>query len=193
MIDINLLPWRDRKRDLDAQKFNILLITIALASILLTFSWYLAVNQSINAQRIRNTFINHEISLTNASISSINTAQKERETTIEKLRFFINNKIDQYEIIKLLNNIVALKPKDLTITRFAQDNKKFIIEGEAVSNSSITEFLGKLSKNKDLVSPELNELSRPMTENKRPVIIFKIILNTKNTDLKGEDDGRKSK
>ena len=144
MIRINLLPKKVRKEALksDAVLF-LLLLVIALA---------LAAGVYFNNGR-EITHLKTDLARTKQSITSMEKFYQEY-LTLEKQKKEMSTRIALIEKIKegralaarILYDLPSLVKESVWIKRFKKDDDRFDLEGRALENESVSDFVEKLAK-----------------------------------------------
>ncbi|MDB5742301.1 MAG: Fimbrial assembly [Polaromonas sp.] len=160
MILINLLPHREAARKRRREVFFATLGLAALVGVLISgamYSWYLS---QLEEQRVKNVFLQTEITRLDVQIKDIATLQAEiaslkaRQNAVEDLQG--NRNLPVY----LLSELVKQLPDGVYINSLKQENQTVLIAGIAQSNERVSELLRNLSNNSPWLSkPDLLEIT----------------------------------
>ena len=162
MILINLLPHREAARKRKREMFFVSLGIAAVIGGLIcgaTYSWYLA---QIEAQQVRNKFLQTEIAHLDAQIKNIVALQSEisalkaRQTAVENLQG------DRNLPVYLLSELVKQLPDGVYINSIKQENQVVLMTGIAQSNERVAELLRNLGDSERspwLRKPDLVEIT----------------------------------
>lgn len=163
MILINLLPHREAARKHRREVFYVTLGLAVLAGVLvcsITYSWYLT---QIETQRVRNTFLQSEITRLDEQIKDVATLEAEinslkaRQAAVEDLQG--NRNLPVY----LMNELVRQLPDGVYLNSLKQENQTVLVTGIAQSNERVSELLRNVSNNSAWLSkPELVEITAGM-------------------------------
>ena len=86
MASINLLPWREARREERKKQFLVSLgATLAGAAVSLLF-WDLTVNSQIDQQQSRNQYLSNRIALLDEEVAEIRDLQRKRTQLIERMQ-----------------------------------------------------------------------------------------------------------
>jgi type IV pilus assembly protein PilN len=144
MIHINLLPQKVRK---EAFKSDLILFALLLViAFVLSAGIYVS-----NATAIAH--LKNDVARTKASISSMERFYKEY-LALEKQKKELTARISLIEKIKegralaarILFDLPTLVKESVWLKRFKKDEERFDLEGRALENESIADFVERLSK-----------------------------------------------
>lgn len=186
MILINLLPHREAARKHRREVFYATLGLAVLAGVLIcsvTYSWY---STQIESQRVRNVFLQSEITRLDEQIKDVATLQAEinslkaRQAAVEDLQG--NRNLPVY----LMNELVRQLPDGVYLNSLKQENQTVLVTGIAQSNERVSELLRNVSNNSAWLSkPELVEITAGMVmlspRDQRRVSNFSMRMEIKRT------------
>lgn len=160
MVRINLLPWRDRRRDKQQKRF-IVAVTATLASALMTIYIAYAYQQAKLAyQNRRNAFLQEEVTKLDFRIRKI----KEIDKKIDKLKDYIKIieelKKEKFKNIILINEIRKVTPDGVFFRKLRQSGQKISLYGEAVSENAIADLIRNIEESKYFVKPKLKIIEK---------------------------------
>ncbi|MGD9942818.1 MAG: PilN domain-containing protein [Burkholderiaceae bacterium] len=156
---INLLPHRELRRERRKKDFVGLLALIALLAACTAMLVAFVIDQQIENQRARNTFIRAENTKLDAQIKEIASlradidALRSRQEAVESLQ--TNRTIP----VHLLDELVRNVPEGIYLKQMRQEQRKVTLVGYAQSNERVSELLRNLANNTPwLERPELIEI-----------------------------------
>ena len=85
MANINLLPWREARRQERKKQFLIGLGATLAGAALSVLLWDLAVNSQIDSQQSRNQYLRTQIALLDQEVAEIRDLQRKRNQLIERM------------------------------------------------------------------------------------------------------------
>ena len=86
MANINLLPWRETRRQARKQHFLLGLLATLLGGVVSLFCWDLVVNGQMSHQQSRNRHLQIQIALLDDEVAEIRDLQRKRQRLIERIR-----------------------------------------------------------------------------------------------------------
>ncbi|MCH1579223.1 MAG: pilus assembly protein PilN, partial [Luminiphilus sp.] len=85
MSNINLLPWRQLRRQQRQQQFLVALGITVLGAALSILTWDLTVNHLVDQQQNRNQYLREHILLLDQEVSEIRELQQKRNQLVERM------------------------------------------------------------------------------------------------------------
>ena len=155
MILINLLPHRaerDRRRRALFYSMTGFAVVIAAA---LAFFWYLFVQQSISAQRGRNSFLEGQIKVLEAEIQDVASLRKEIDALKARQSAVENLQVGRNMPVNILDELVRQAPEGVYLTSISQESNSLSVVGKTLSNERISDFLRKTTNSGWFNKPEL--------------------------------------
>lgn len=164
MIKINLLVARKEKRKGGLKKeFIILILCILLLSGAFVFIQW-GVNKKIEDTLAQNEQKKGEIAKYKSLITEVEKRKAEQKMLENRLDIINSLKKDKARAARILDELSAGKPEKLQLASLKKDGMKLAIEGVALDDETIANFMtnlrkSKLFKNVDLVVSEQVEKS----------------------------------
>ena len=156
MANINLLPWREARRQERKKQFLIGLgATLAGAAMSVLF-WDLAVNSQIDYQQSRNQYLRTQIALLDQEVAEIRDLQRKRNQLIERMRVIQALQGNRPVIVRLLDQLVRTVPDGVFYTSLETKANLVSIEGVAESNNRVSSLMRRLDASDWLENPNLD-------------------------------------
>ena len=143
MTKINLLPWREERREeLRKEFFTLLAIAVGAAVLVITIVMQ-AYSMAIDSQRSRNNFLNQQISLLDAQISEIKDLEKKRDQLLERMRVIQELQGNRPVIVRMFDELVRTLPEGVyyRAVKYTENNKTISLEGTAESNNRVSSLM----------------------------------------------------
>lgn len=152
MAHINLLPWREARRE-ERQKVFFMMLGAGFAFALLVL--YLATtyaNSLIDEQNSRNQFLEQQIAQLNKQIKEIETLERERERLVARMQVIQELQQSRPKIVAVFDALVRTVPEGVHFESVSRQGDVLRIEGVAQSNARVSMLMNQLDAN-----PEFNE------------------------------------
>jgi type IV pilus assembly protein PilN len=155
ITQINLLPWREEKRQ-DAKKtfLTTLAITAVLAAVIVVLI-HVQMQSKIDYQLSRNRFMSNEIVKVDEEIKEISELQKVRRSLIERMEVIQDLQGSRPSIVHLFSEIVSTVPNGVFLKSLSQTGGNLLVKGEAESNARVSTYMRNLSSSEWLKDPNL--------------------------------------
>lgn len=160
MMIINLLPWRDKKREHDKKAAAIILSGAAIAAILLVMVVNLYMSHLINDQQGRNQILTHEIDELNNKIKDIKKLQIVRKNLISRMKIVYDLQKTRPLNVHLFDSIIHILPEGVYLTEIQRTGNVVMIIGHAGSNSDVSMMMKNIVGDPWIQAPVLTEIKK---------------------------------
>lgn len=158
MAQINLLPWREERRQELKKEF---LATVALVLALAAGLVLLAdrvVNNQIDNQVARNQYLTENIKELDKQVAEIRDLQKRRNQLLDRMRVIQELQGNRPIIVRVLDQLVRTVPDGVFYTKLTTQGKKISISGVAESNNRVSSLMRRLAASDWLGNPTLDRV-----------------------------------
>ena len=158
MAQINLLPWREERRQIQKKEF---LATVALV---LAFAAGLVllgdriVNSQIENQAARNLYLTENIKELDKAVAEIRDLQKRRNQLLDRMKVIQELQGNRPIIVRVLDQLVRTVPDGVFYTSLTTKDKRITINGIAESNNRVSSLMRRLEASDWLASPTLDKV-----------------------------------
>ena len=159
MAQINLLPWREERRQELRKQF---LVTLGLVFVLgagLVLLGDRIVNAQIEHQKARNQYLTQNIKELDKIIAEIRDLQKRRNQLIDRMRVIQELQGNRPIIVRVLDQLVRTVPDGVFYTSLNTKAKTITIDGVAESNNRVSSLMRRLDGSDWLANPSLDKVS----------------------------------
>ena len=158
MAQINLLPWREeRRQELKKEFLTTVALVIALAAGLVLLADRV-VNSQIDNQVTRNQHLTENIRELDKQVAEIRDLQKRRNQLLDRMRVIQELQGNRPIIVRVLDQLVRTVPDGVFYTRLTTRNKKISISGVAESNNRVSSLMRRLEASDWLANPNLDKV-----------------------------------
>ncbi|KTC65781.1 Tfp pilus assembly protein PilN [Legionella adelaidensis] len=165
MTDINLLPWREVRREKEKKQFNILLGVGIAVGILIVFLVNSYARSLVENQTYNNQILQQEIDELKKQILEIADLKKLRQALIARMTIVQNLQSKRILTVRLLDELVKIMPDGVFLTSVERIEDKITLLGYAESNSQISQLMRNIEDNQWIQDPELTEIKKTTEEN----------------------------
>jgi len=156
MAKINLLPWREERRQQQTTEFYILLgISAAIAVILFGLAYYYY-DQSIKYQNQRNQYLTTEITKLDGKIAAIKKLEAQKANLIARQQIIEELQASRTQMVHLFDELVKTIPNGVFLERINQQGKSLTLEGYSQSHSRVSDYMTRLKESKWFTGVELD-------------------------------------
>jgi len=155
MAKINLLPWREERREELKKEFLVVLGGVAAFAVALVLVWQSITQSHIENQDARNRFLQEKISELKEQVTEINELKSKREQLIERMRVIQQLQGTRPEIVHIFDELVRTIPDGVYYTSIERRGAKISIKGTAESNNRVSSLMRRLDASPWFTDPNL--------------------------------------
>lgn len=155
MARINLLPWREARRQRRRRDFLIAVGAAVGATLLLGIASHLQVEHMISNQESRNAFLNQAIQRLNRQIREIEDLEKTKARLVARMDIIQRLQESRPEVVHLFDELVNTIPDGVFLTSVEQQDRSVVVEGRAQSNARVSAFMRNIENSTWVDNPIL--------------------------------------
>lgn len=154
--NLNLLPWRAKRRKQREREFFSLLGFAAVLGALLVLAGIFFYNGRIEHQQARNNFIRGEITKLEEQIKEIERLEERRRQLIARKDVIERLQADRTRMVHLFDELVRTIPEGVRLTSIKQAGPLLTLEGLAQSHARVSTYMRRLDESDWLTKPDLS-------------------------------------
>lgn len=158
MARINLLPWREQRREERKQRFLVALGAVLVGGAALVFAGDRYLNMAIEQQNARNDFVRKEIAVLDGRIKEISELRQRRQQLLERMKIIQDLQGNRPIIGRIFDQLVRTLPDGVHFTELKMTGKSIAIGGAAESNNRVSTLMRNLDASEWLEAPNLTEV-----------------------------------
>ena len=159
MATINLLPWREERRQLVKQQFLVVLGGVAVLAILLVVLAMSIVNSAISHQEGRNAYLQGHIKKINKEVAEIKDLETRRQQLLDRMSIIQDLQGTRPLIVRVFDEMVRTLPDGLFYTSVRRRDSHIEVQGIAESNNRVSSLMRKLDASPWFADPNLTAVS----------------------------------
>lgn len=160
MTDINLLPWREAKREQEKKMFITMLAVVFISAIVFVSLFDYCVTRVVANQAELNQRLKNEIALLDDKLKTIAGLKKERLALIARMQVVENLQSTRPLTIHLFDEIIKIMPVGVVVTKIERKDNQVNIWGYSESNTNISDLMRNIEDNRWIQEPELTEIKK---------------------------------
>lgn len=160
MAHVNLLPWRAERRKLREREFYMQLAASFVVGLGILLIWVFWMDQRIDNQSERNTYLQTEIKQLDVRIAKIKDLEKVRQHLLARKQIIEQLQADRSQMVHLFDELVRTIPTSARLTGLKQSGQAMSLDGVAQSNASVAEYMRNIE-----ASPWMGHADLRKTEN----------------------------
>jgi type IV pilus assembly protein PilN len=159
MAQINLLPWREERRQALKKQFLVSMGLVLALSASLVLLADRVVNGQIDHQVARNNYLKENIKELDKAVAEIRDLQKRRNQLLDRMRVIQELQGNRPIIVRVLDQLVRTVPDGVFYKNLTTRKKTISIEGVAESNNRVSSLMRRLESSDWLAKPNLDIVS----------------------------------
>ena len=190
MAKINLLPWREEKRQESLKEFLTMLVFAGFCAVITVGLIHFYYSQLIDSQNTRIAYIDKRIDEVDKKIVEIKELEKQKEALLSRMRAIESLQRDRPLIVHLFDELVRSMPDGMSVTKLTQRGAAITIEGEAQSNARVSSFMRKIERSDWLQGAKLKVIKESSVGDNKTVNSFTLIFSQllPKADQENEDE-----
>ena len=158
MIKINLLPYREEKKKQIVKSQTYVAGLCCAQSILLIIILFFFINTKISNTNTQIDKVKAAIKKQKVSLDEIKAFKKEKETLKNKMRVIEKLEKGKFGPVHIIDHLAINLPGRIWLTKIDQKSMSMTIDGKALDNISISEYMVNLSKSDYFKSVDLKKI-----------------------------------
>jgi len=155
MIRINLLPWREAERARVRQHTIVGIASAFGLTILGGLGVHLFLNNMIEYQGERNTFLAGEISKLDRKIQAIKDLETTKARLIARMTIIQQLQESRPQAVHLIDEVVSQMPEGVYVTSMQQSGGSVALQGRAQSNARVSSLMRNVESSQWIGNPTL--------------------------------------
>ncbi len=160
MAHINLLPWREERRQERQQQFIVALVAglIFAAVVLYSAIWF--ADSLIGEQNDRNSYMQREIAVLDKKIKEIEALERAKERLLARMQVIQDLQSSRPKVVKVFDSLTRVVPDGIHLNKLTRQGKSLTLNGMAESNARVSVFMQKLDKHIEFDESNLKVVQR---------------------------------
>lgn len=158
MAQINLLPWREERRQTQKREFLVsvgLVLALGASLVLLADR---VVNGQIDHQSSRNAYLQENIKELDKAVAEIRDLQRRRNQLLDRMRVIQELQGNRPIIVRVLDQLVRTVPDGVFYKKLNAKGGRIAINGVAESNNRVSSLMRRLDASDWLANPVLDKV-----------------------------------
>ena len=158
MARINLLPWREERREERRKRFLLMLTGVVVGSVGAVFIADQIISAAITRQAARNDYIGKQIAVVDERIKQISELKAHRQQLVERMRIIQDLQGNRQVSGRIFDQLARTLPDGVYFTEVKMTGKTLSISGAAESNNRVSDLMRNLEASDWFDAPSLNEV-----------------------------------
>lgn len=156
MAKINLLPWREERRQELKKEFLVILGGVAVLAVVLVLLGKTYFDNQVSHQQARNTYLQKNITELNKQVKEISELEKKKRELIERMEVIQGLQGKRPVIVRVFDELVRSIPDGVFYKNLDRSDSKIKLTGIAESNNRISSLMRRLDGSEWFTDPNLS-------------------------------------
>ena len=158
MARINLLPWREERREQRRKRFLLVLVGVLAGSAGALLMANQVISSAIERQIARNDYISKQIAVVDERIKQISDLKARRQQLVERMRIIQDLQGNRPISGRIFDQLARTLPDGVYFTEVKMAGKTLSITGAAQSNNRVSDLMRNLDQSDWFDAPSLTEV-----------------------------------
>lgn len=155
MTSINLLPWREERRQRRQRQFVASLGAAVLIGALAVVGAHLFVADQIAGQQARNQFLQSEIARLNRIAEEMKKLGETKARLLARLDIIQNLQTSRPTMVRIFDSLARIAPDTLYLSSLRSSGGDISMTGTALSNYVVSDFMRRIAGSQQFGEPVL--------------------------------------
>ncbi|WP_417542513.1 PilN domain-containing protein [Methylophaga thalassica] len=186
MAHINLLPWREERREERQKQFYLAMGATFLFAALIFYLVMGYANSLISDQNQRNTLLQTEITKLDVKIKEIQDLEAQKKRLLARMQVIQDLQESRPKVVKVFDSIARVVPEGIHLEKVVRTGNTITFSGTAESNARVSVFMRQLDENPEYGESRLEVIKRTSTSN-NAIRQFTVEVNESAAATKGDN------
>ncbi|AWL13204.1 hypothetical protein HMF8227_02753 [Saliniradius amylolyticus] len=155
MAHINLLPWREAKRQQQKQQYLLVLLLVVMVTFALFWLIGSGVDQLIQNQTERNRYLEQEIAVLDSRIAQIKSIREQKRQVEQRMALIEQLQTSRNIAPHVLDELASIVPPGIAFRRLNRSGRTLEVSGISESNNRLSEFMRQLEVSEVFIDEDL--------------------------------------
>ena len=158
MAKINLLPWREERRQELKKEFLVILGGVAVIAVALVMLADMLVGGAVSSQEGRNGYLQQNIDELSKQVKEIRELEKRKKELLDRMKVIQELQGNRPIIVRIFDELVRTLPDGVFYKKLERKGNTITLSGIAESNNRISSLMRNVDKSKWFESPNLTSV-----------------------------------
>lgn len=158
MVRVNLLPWRETRREERQRNFIGAMVGAVVFAVLVVVLLHVVIATLIDYQRMRNHLLQKEITVLDNKISQIKSLKQTKKALLARMQIIEQLQMNRPQVVHLFDEIMQIIPEGMHFTEISRKGDVVTLRGFANSNTNVSSLMRRIDNSKWCGFPVLKEI-----------------------------------
>ena len=164
MMQINLLPWRERRREAMRRAFVMQIVLAAVAAIFVVMAAHKLLTQRLARQEVINRTLEQHIADLNTRVAEVGQLRERQVAVRDRMRVIADLQKERAAVVRVFDELARSLPNEVYFLTLERAGDVILIEGVSESYAGITQLMRRLEDSEEFDNADLNDIATEASE-----------------------------
>jgi type IV pilus assembly protein PilN len=164
MMQINLLPWRERRREAMRRAFVMQIVLAVVAAIFVVMAAQKLLTQRLARQEVINRTLEQHIADLNTRVAEVGQLRERQVAVRDRMRVIADLQKERAAVVRVFDELARSLPNEVYFLTLERAGDVILIEGVSESYAGITQLMRRLEDSEEFDNADLNDIATEASE-----------------------------
>lgn len=164
MMQINLLPWRERRREAMRRAFVMQIVLATVAAIFVVMAAHKLLTQRLARQEVINRTLEQHIADLNTRVAEVGQLRERQVAVRDRMRVIADLQKERAAVVRVFDELARSLPNEVYFLTLERAGDVILIEGVSESYAGITQLMRRLEDSEEFDNADLNDIATEASE-----------------------------
>ena len=164
MMQINLLPWRERRREAMRRAFVMQIVLAVVAAIFVVMAAHKLLTQRLARQEVINRTLEQHIADLNTRVAEVGQLRERQVAVRDRMRVIADLQKERAAVVRVFDELARSLPNEVYFLTLERAGDFILIEGVSESYAGITQLMRRLEDSEEFDNADLNDIATEASE-----------------------------
>ena len=164
MMQINLLPWRERRREAMRRAFVMQIVLAVVAAIFVVMAAQKLLTQRLARQEEINRTLEQHIADLDTRVAEVGHLRERQVAVRDRMRVIADLQLERAAVVRVFDELVRSLPSEVYFLTLERAGDVILIEGLSESYAGITQLMRRLEDSEEFDNADLSDIATEASE-----------------------------
>jgi type IV pilus assembly protein PilN len=164
MMQINLLPWRERRREAMRRAFVMQIVLAVVAAIFVVMAAQKLLTQRLARQEEINRTLEQHIADLDTRVAEVGHLRERQVAVRDRMRVIADLQLERAAVVRVFDELVRSLPSEVYFLTLERAGDVILIEGVSESYAGITQLMRRLEDSEEFDNADLSDIATEASE-----------------------------
>ena len=164
MMQINLLPWRERRREAMRRAFVMQIVLAVVAAIFVVMAAQKLLTQRLARQEEINRTLEQHIADLDTRVAEVGHLRERQVAVRDRMRVIADLQLERAAVVRVFDELVRSLPSEVYFLTLERAGDVILIEGVSESYAGIMQLMRRLEDSEEFDNADLSDIATEASE-----------------------------